>query len=114
MKKWGAAARRGLAEIRQGTMTSRSKATARKRDAVWSRNPPSPDQQGWRPVGARLGRHGADHASRGASVVGTPSRSYSHACGVPPRIWRGTRRRRVGAPNAARPTSSTGLCAPTG
>ena len=42
LKEWGAAARRGLAEIRQGTMTRRSTATARKRDAVWSRNPPSP------------------------------------------------------------------------
>ena len=94
----------GLAEIRQGTMTRRSTAgTAaeghgpRKRDAVWSRNPPSPDQQGWRRAGARLGRHGADHASRGAPVVGPPSRSRSYACGVPPRIWRGNRRKRVGA-----------------
>ena len=92
-----------IAEIRQGTMTRRSTATARKRDAAWSRNPPSPDQQGWRPVGARLGRHGADHASRGAPVVGPPSRSLSYACGAPPRIWP------RGAPNAARPTPSAGL-----
>jgi len=37
-----------------------------------------PTKQGWRPVGARLGRHGADHASRGAPVVGPPSRSYCY------------------------------------
>ena len=35
------------------------------------RNPPSPAQQGLRPVGARLGRHGA------ISVVGAPRRSYA-------------------------------------
>ena len=86
--KWGAAARRGFAEIRQGTMTRHSTAMVRKRDAVWSRNPPSP---------YGLGRHGA------ISVVGPPSRSLSYACGAPPRIWP------RGAPNAARPTPSAGL-----
>ena len=57
-----------------------------------NRNPPSP---------YGLGRHGA------ISVVGTPSRSYSYGCGAPPRIW--PRGAPVGAPNAARPTSSTGF-----
>ena len=75
-------------------MTRRSRATARKRDALWARNPPSP---------FGLGRHGADHASRGAPVVGAPRRSYSYAFGAPPRMWP------RGAPNATRPTSSTGL-----
>ena len=41
--------------------------------------------------------HGPDHASRGAPVVGTPSRSYGYGVVAPPRIWgRGIR-------NAAHP-----------
>ena len=31
--------------------------------------------------------HDPDHASRGASVVGAPSRSYGYGVVAPPRIW---------------------------
>ncbi len=88
MKKWGAAARRGLAEIRQGTMTSRSRAgTAaegrgpRKRDAVWARNPPAPNSMNdmiLQVCGLRW--HGP------ISVVGAPIRSDGYGVVATPRI----------------------------
>ena len=67
--------------------------------------------------------HGLDHAARGAPVVGAPSRSecygvvaLTHAIARVPRIWGGTRHRRVGIPGAralarvaAHCTPSTGL-----
>ena len=50
-----------------------------------------------------LGWHGPDHASRGAPVVGAPSRSYDYGVVAPPRAWD------RGVPNAAHCTPSTDL-----
>ena len=48
--------------------------------------------------------HDPDHASRGAPVVGAPSRSECYGVVAPPRSWgRGTR-------NAAHCTPSTAFC----
>ena len=55
-----------------------------------------------------LERHGLDHASRGAPVVGAPSRSYDYGVVAPPRAWdRGIPGTRAIAQVAADCTPST-------
>ena len=66
---------------RVGTTTSRSSATARRSDDLWTRNPPAPAQEAKMSANVGLRRDGP------ISVVGAPRRSYGYAVVAPPRIW---------------------------
>jgi hypothetical protein len=104
----------------KGTMTRRSRATARKRDAAMARNPPAPN--GMKDISLQdrgLRWHGPTHAlcARVPPVVGAPRRSYGYGVVAPrptasPRVplWgRGTVTRAiVFLPQAPRCTRARG------
>jgi hypothetical protein len=76
----------GLARSERGTMTRRSRATARKRDAAMARNPPAPN--GMKDISLQdrgLRWHGPTHAlcARVPPVVGAPRRSYGYGVVAP-------------------------------
>ena len=93
----------GLARFREGTTTSRSQSYGEEERRRMRPQPPCAQLLGrvsLRRAGLR--RHGP------ISVVGASCRSYGYAFTAPPRIWGGTRRRRVGARNATHCNSTTG------